>query len=441
MILCTLAMTAMLSATTPDHRPTFTVGGPDADIPGRDGRAIQMAIEAAAAAGGGTVSVAAGDYLLADSLRLRAGVTVLGVRGETRLIRGPLVWSRLTIDADKAETQMTPQDVSVWRVGMGVCFRDPVKKQWSQVNEPMTITAIAEGTCHLHDHLVTDTLAENGGIAVNHFPMVLAQRADGAVLDGFDIDAAVEDPEGILDGLTCHGIYTWRSPGIRFTHLTVRNARYDGIVLSNASVGAVVEDTTVLDSRNFGIHPGSHSTDVLVQRCTIRGSGSDGIWICWGVRRGRFLDNLIEGNGGLKFRSGICTGHKDSDVLIAGNTIRGNHKHGIAFRAETEANGAHRTVVRDNLIENNGLRRDDQAGYRAQLPDGASPSAGIAVGPIHRDLVIRGNTIRETRSGEDALQSHAIVVAEGSSLAEQAGNTMSGHPAEAVVDHNLSTVR
>lgn len=430
------AVVALLSYSAFGTSPlVITVGRPDADIPGHDGRAIQIAIDAVAAQGGGAVQVAAGDYLLSDSLRMRKGVTVTGDRGRTKLYRGPLVWSRLAVDADKSEQQMVPAEPGIWREGMGVCMFDRQSKKWLMSNKPVTITGITNGVCRFHDYLADgDTIAEAGGLAVNHFPMILFDQADQAAIDGFEIDAAVADPQNIMSGLKCYAIYVWRSQNARLSNLIVRNAQNDGITTSSSSVGVLIEDCAVIDSGNFGIHPGSHSTDVIVRRCTIRGSASDGLWVCWGIRRGQFTDNLIINNGRKLYRSGICIGHKDTDVLFEGNRIIGNRKHGIDFRNETEANGAHRTVIRGNLIENNGSNAGDIAGV--EIPPGELPCSGIAISPVHHDLVIEGNIIRETRSGAEACQRHAIVISKGSSVIRLKDNSISGHPETAVIDLN-----
>ncbi|MEK7412987.1 MAG: right-handed parallel beta-helix repeat-containing protein [Planctomycetota bacterium] len=419
-------------ATTPCGDPASTlqlrVGGPDADIPGRNGRAIQFAIDAVAAHGGGTVLVAEGDYLLSDALRMRSGVAVIGRHGKTKLHRGPLVWSRLAVDADKSERQMTPADPAPWQIGMGVCLFDRLANNWVMANKPLSVVAIADGVCHFSDHLEKDVIAEAGSIAVNYFPMIIFDQADRASIHGFDIDAAVADPDQVLAGMRNHAVFIWRSQHVHVARLTVRNALYDGITTSSSSIGAVIEDCSVIDSGNFGIHPGSHSTDVVVRRCTISGSGADGLWVCWGIRRGRFLDNIITGNGARLHRSGICIGHKDTDAHFEGNHIYNNNKHGIAFRDETEANGAHRATIRNNIIENNGSRR------APQIPANEFPCSGIAIGALHRDVIIEGNTIRETRNGPEACQRHAVVIAKGSTVASLKDNTITGHPEAPIID-------
>src|SRR3990170_4593210 len=70
-------------------RLVITVGPADADVVGSTGRAIQLAVDAAAVRGGGTVRVLPGEYLLLDSIHLRSNVSLLGAREKTVLRRAP----------------------------------------------------------------------------------------------------------------------------------------------------------------------------------------------------------------------------------------------------------------------------------------------------------------------------------------------------------------
>src|SRR5262245_966178 len=55
--------------------PRITVGQSDADIIGRDNRALQAAVDYIAKLGGGIVEIGPGEYLMHDSLHLRSFVT------------------------------------------------------------------------------------------------------------------------------------------------------------------------------------------------------------------------------------------------------------------------------------------------------------------------------------------------------------------------------
>ena len=123
--------------------------------------------------------------------------------------------------------------------------------------------------------------------------------------------------------------------------------------------------------------------------CLARGNGEDGLFLCWRVKNGLFEGNTLEGNG----RYGISIGHKDTDNLIRGNKVTGNGEDGVYFRNEAEGMAGHRNRIEDNLIENNGTKER---------------SAGIRVRGDTHDLVFKGNTIRDTRTGEARRQTVGI---------------------------------
>jgi parallel beta-helix repeat protein len=116
------------------------------------------------------------------------------------------------------------------------------------------------------------------------------------------------------------------------------------------------------------------------------------MFICWRVKQGTFEGNSFTGNA----RSGVSLGHKDTDNLIAGNTITSNGADGILFRDELPAMAANRNRVLGNTIEDN-----EGAGIRIR---------GSTSGNEIRDNTIRGHTIRDTRSGGDHRHSVDVVV-------------------------------
>jgi len=171
-----------------------------------------------------------------------------------------------------------------------------------------------------------------------------------------------------------------------------------------------------------------------VRRCHIHGNGSDGLYVCWGISHSLFADNHIHHNGYGKHRNGLCTGHKDTDNRFLNNHIHDNAKHGIHFRVKTEANGAHRTLVQGNRIENNGIALADVPERLRHLPERELLGHGIYVSGITRDLRFVDNDIRETRSGAAALQHTGLYLAPGVSRVELADNRIEGHGANDIVD-------
>jgi len=139
----------------------------------------------------------------------------------------------------------------------------------------------------------------------------------------------------------------------------------------------------------LGLHPGSGSQRPIVRQCVARNNGEDGLFLCWRVKHGLFEHNVLEGNG----RFGISIGHKDTDNLLQDNQVRGNGEDGICFRDESEGMAGHRNRLENNLIENNGTKKE---------------AAGIRVRGETCDLVLKKNIIRETRQGGEGKQTVGI---------------------------------
>ncbi len=418
-----------------DGRPgELTVGHTEADVVGNTNRPIQIAIDALAARGGGIVRLAAGTYTCYDAVRLRPGICLIGEPGRTILRRGPGVWCRLASDAATSQRVIFPTEPSRFAPGMGVCLHDDLLG-WVHTWNPLTVVDIENGALHLNDYLESDRRAEEGGNAFvfNYFPLLLGILADGAGVEGLDIEAEAEAPPDVQMPRTA-AVYFWRSRNVRVRRLRVHGNPGDGICLAKSSEDGVIEDCEVSHCGAEGIHPGSYSERAIVRRCRIHDNAFDGLYICWGIRSGEFTDNEIYRNGWTGFRSGISIGHQDTDCLIARNHLHENARYGLVFRRKTPANGAHRAVVRENLIENNGGRIEDFRRAGCTLPEDELIGAGICVYGVTRDLVVERNIIRETREGEARLQRHAILLHPGVENEMIRDNTLSGHPGEPILD-------
>jgi parallel beta-helix repeat protein len=137
-----------------------------------------------------------------------------------------------------------------------------------------------------------------------------------------------------------------------------------------------VEKCVVERCAGFGLHPGSGSQRPSVKGCRATENGDDGFFFCWRVRGGVAEDNWLENNGG----HGMSIGHKDSDNFVRRNTIIGNKRGGVLWRAEDEPMAAHRTTFENNIIR-------DNEGW------------GIFVDGATQGTILRGNTIEDTGKG------------------------------------------
>jgi hypothetical protein len=412
---------------------TITVGPSKADIVGTDDKAIQGAIDMVSLRGGGTVKVLAGEYILNDAIHMRSNVNLMGEGIQKTILKhAPSVSSPLLKDADIGQKEATPKDASLFKVGMGIAIRSN-RYQNDMATRPLTITKIENGVLYFNNYVEWDFTADfdgpekvtGGGVVSNIYPLIWAFGIQNAKVDGLTVDSKVEDNPGWQNDVWTGGVCFERSQNCTISNVKSMNTRGDGILVITCE-HVTVEKCEGAFNTHHGMHTGAHSPWTVIKNCVSHDNGSDGIYICWGVRFGEFTDNTIYHNGFGLIRNGLSIGHKDTDCLIARNHIYDNAKDGIRFRTKTEPNGPHRAKVIDNIIENNGV-----AGAKVR-------GAGIHICGIVHDVTIENNTIRETRKGDNRLQVNAVFIEKGVDRLKIANNKISGHPESAIVDNSKS---
>jgi hypothetical protein len=370
-----------------DQLPSLRVGQQDADLVGSDNRVLQAAVDYVAALGGGIVQIGPGEYLMRDSLHLRSHVTVRGCGQDTVLKKADGAVSRLALDGDFGEQQVSLQDPTGFDVGNGIAIWDD-----SSGGFHTTVARIVgrRGNTFAFDRpLMADCMVDNKAQAATVFPVVSGYDLRGARIENLTIDGN-KQANVYLNGCRGAGIFLYRGFGTIIENCTVHDFHGDGISFQQSNDVSVVNCISQ-DNTHLGFHPGSGSQRATVRKCVARHNGSDGLFLCWRVRHGRFEDNLLEGNG----QFGISIGHKDSDNLIQGNRVCRNGRDGIFFRNESFGMAAHRNEVRDNIIEDNGTK---------------GPAAGIRVRGETNDLIFQNNTIRDTRQPADQTQTVGVLI-------------------------------
>ncbi len=365
--------------------PRIKVGQADADIIGKDNRALQAAVDSIAALGGGVVEIGPGEYLMRDSLHLRSFVTVRGTPGRTILRKADGVESPLAIDGDFGEEQITLTDPKGFDVGCGAAVWSSKENYFHAT--VARITGRTGNTVSLDRPLNADCMVGDNAMAATVFPVVSGYDLDGIRIENLIIEGN-KDHNIRLDGCRGAGIFLYRGFGAVIERCDVRNFNGDGISFQQSN-DVTVTECICEDNASLGLHPGSGSQRPTVRKCIARNNGGDGLFLCWRVRHGLFEDNVLEANGGY----GISIGHKDTDNLLRRNQVRGNHAGGVLFRDETIGMAGHRNRLEDNLIENNGADR---------------PVAGIRIRGETRDVVLKQNRIRDTRPAEARRQTIGI---------------------------------
>jgi hypothetical protein len=149
-----------------------------------------------------------------------------------------------------------------------------------------------------------------------------------------------------------------------------------------------IRNSEISGSGNMGLHPGTGSPYTVIENNEIHHNDVDGLFICWRVYQSSVTGNKFHHNG----RFGICTGHKDTDVVFEENHIYRNESDGVHLRGESAANAPHRNTFTRNIIENNGT---NGGGY------------GFSINSPARDLVLEDNIFRDT---EGQTQQSAVYI-------------------------------
>ena len=158
--------------------PHVTVGLADADIVGRDNRALQAAVDYVAGLGGGEVEIGPGKFVMHDSLHLRSHVTVRGTPGKTILHKADAVVSALALDGDYGEQQVTVTNPKGFAVGSSVAVWDDRAGGFHTTVARMT--GRNGNTLALNKPLMSDCMVTSYAKAATVFPVVSGYDLRGA---------------------------------------------------------------------------------------------------------------------------------------------------------------------------------------------------------------------------------------------------------------------
>jgi len=380
----------------------ITVGGANADLQGFTSEAIQNAIDALHNSGNnGTVILLPGTYDIIAPVRLYDNMTLEGSGESTILKKCKGVRSPFSLDADYGELQITVADVSGFKTGMGVAIYDENQRSgWDLTTAK--ITGIKGNVIYINDYLLRDYHADKKGTISNNCSVISAVDADNVRIANLMIDGSRETND-IIDGCRAGGIYLHKVHKAIVENVTVKNFNCDGISWQLTEY-VTIRNCEVYGCANSGLHPGTGSPYTLVEANNCHNNDGYGLFVCWRVRNGVVRNNSFHNNG-----VGICTGHKDVDMLYAGNHIFENGSDGIQLRGELAQNAPHRNIFKNNLIENNGTK---EKGY------------GISVNCKAEGVILEENIIRNTGAGN---QAGAVLLTVNSLPVEMKNNKISGH--------------
>ncbi len=381
------------------ERLTITVGPRKADLVGTTDRVIQAAVDYVARLGGGTVRVLPGTYRMRNSVFLQSRVRLLGSGTDSVLVKEPSVTTKLIVDGDHWDQEVTLADPKGFQVGGGVRLvsKDPYGKGTNIVQRTLVASS---GNRFKLDRRLEERFHLGGDpqIATN-FSLLQCSNVADIVVENLALDGNKAHNEMLDKGAFDDGsIRLDSSNRITIREVTVRDFYCDGIVWG-ISHDVVVENCHLHDGARLAVHSGSGS-----QRSIVRGNkmqrSAEGIYFCWGAQHGLYEKNVIE-----DCSYGMTIGHRDSDNLIRDNDIRRSGLAGIHFRGGNKAFAPHRNRIERNRIVDSGSEKgvaidingetESVAVIKNELRETRKPASriGILIGAQTRDIRCTDNRI------------------------------------------------
>jgi hypothetical protein len=380
-----------------DERLALTVGPSKGDCCGTTEKVIQAAVDAVARLGGGTVRLFPGTYRLRNAVYLASNVRLAGSGPDTILVKEPSVTTKLHLDSDWYDQEITLADASGFLVGDGVCLRARNPDNGGHTVIKRTLVARSGNRFKLDRALRENLWLAGEATASTLFPLISGDNVSAIAVEDLALDGNRANNAN-LDGNYAGCVFLQDCRDVVLRNITARNNNGDGISWQICH-DVVVEYCHSHGHAGLGLHPGSGS-----QRPIMRGNkvhdNDIGIFFCWGVRHGLAEKNQIDDCR----TSGISIGHRDTDNLIRNNDIRRSGKVGILFRAEQgKAFAPHRNRVEANRIHDSGgddgvaidVRGDTEGAelLHNELREtrAAAHRVGIRLGQKTKNIRVEGN--------------------------------------------------
>ncbi|MFM9966156.1 MAG: right-handed parallel beta-helix repeat-containing protein [Planctomycetaceae bacterium] len=331
-----------------DERLTISVGNKEGDLIGSNEKVLQAAVDTVARLGGGTVKVLPGTYRLRNSVYLASKVRIVGSGAESVLIKEPSTKTKLVVDSDWYDQEVTLDDASGFRVGDGVVLRCKNPHNGGATVLKRTLVARSGNRFKLDKALRENVWQMGEPTIATSFPLISGEFISDCLIENITLDGNREKNEH-LDGNHSGCIFLQDCQQMTMRGVEARNNNGDGISWQICH-DVVVENCHSHDNADLGLHPGSGSQRPLIrgnriERCNI------GIFFCWGVKYG-----LAEKNTITDIRTAsVSIGHRDTDNIVRDNVIKNSGVAGVLFRPERGASFAgHRNRIERNEIINSG---------------------------------------------------------------------------------------
>jgi nitrous oxidase accessory protein NosD len=325
----------------------------------------------------------------------------VGSGDDTVLKRDKGVQTNFVVDADFGELKLTVENTDGFEVGMKVQVSDDPNNGCWNVSTAY-ITDIEKDVIYIDKGLIRDYRSDLNGLVSNASSVIEVIEAENSSISNLVIDGKRSE-NFFADGCNSAGILIYKSRWITIDGIRVKDFNGEGISWQ-ITEHITVKNSEITGSGNTGLHPGTGSPFSIIENNDVHHNDRDGLFICWRVYESKVTGNLFHHNG----RYGLCTGHKDTDVLFENNHLYENSSDGVHLRGEREANAPHRNSFVRNTIENNGT---DGGGY------------GFSINSPALDLKLIENNFLNSMKTQKA----AIYVHEAGSEPQMENNRFDAH--------------
>ena len=381
------------------ERLTISVGPDQADLVGSSQRVVQAAVDYVARLGGGTVRILPGEYRFRNAVYLNSRVRIVGSGGDSVLIKQPSVATKLAVDSDWYDQEITLADGKGFEVGDGVCLRTRNPHNGGTDVAKRTLVARDGNRFKLDRALRQNFWLMGESTAATLFPIFSGDEIADVTIENITLDGNRAQNEN-LDGNHAGCIFLQDCSRIQMRGVTARNYNGDGISWQICH-DVLVENCHSHDHAGLGLHPGSGSQRPVMRNNRLE-RNDIGIFFCWGVKFGLAEGNTIDDCR----RVGVSIGHRDTDNLICDNTITRSGETGVLFRPERgKAFAPHRNRLENNRVTDSGGEKgiavDVQgetesvtiAGNEIRETRAPATRTGIRVGPQTREIQLTNNKI------------------------------------------------
>lgn len=347
----------------------ITVGQESGDLTGNTNVVLQEAVDKVAEAGGGTVRILPGKYIMNDSLHLKAGVNLIGSGDKTILYKPASVESEIIYYQGYGHYDVSVANPEKFEAGMGVYISDDLSEGFYS-----TVATVLEkngSELVLSRKLNADCIPWKNGKAISVYPVISGCNIKNASVSDITIDGNAGE-NTYLHGMRGGGIFLLQAHDIKINNVVVNNYNGDGISFQ-ACKNTLVENSICTGNKGYGIHPGSGSVGDIVRNCEFTNNEGDGVFYCVRVTYSLLEGCTIEGNG----RNGVSIGMRDTDSIIRNNVIKNNKLAGILIKRDSLNQAGHRTLIEENRFSGNAYVNAGQQSVKGQI------SITSAVSDVH----------------------------------------------------------